>query len=340
MSRAIKNSLASLLRRSGHASFLRRRIGGLGVIFLLHEIHDDDAFEFNTGGTVALLADLVGAIRRDGWEIVDLDEAMRRVTRGSATRPFAVLTFDDGYRDNLTRALPVLERMQAPFTIYVPTGAVTRELYAWWLGLRALFRRYDEVSVDCMGRRFACASAADKIAGFKEVSGWVHRNYCRDAELAPTFAAYDVSLSSLADDYFLNSDELRSLAHHPLVTIGAHTIAHKALSTLEPDGVRREMTGNKTFLEQLLGKPIDHFAYPYGDVRACGTREAEIAREVGFVSAVTASASPIFVRHRDQMHSLPRIGIGANETSQTLFYRASGLSWALNAHKHRQRASA
>src|SRR6202022_3312562 len=118
------------LRRSRLAAPLRERLGGAGVILLLHEIHDDLARELMTGCPPSLLTVVVNGLRRDGWDIVGLDEALRRIAHGVAATPFAVLTFDDGYRDTLSRALPILERLQAPFTGFVPTRALTRELHA------------------------------------------------------------------------------------------------------------------------------------------------------------------------------------------------------------------
>ncbi len=277
LSKALKSGLVSLLRRSRLASPLRERLGGAGVILVLHEIHDDLACELMTGCSPSLLTVVVNSLRRDGWDIVGLDEALRRIAHGVAATPFAVLTFDDGYRDTLSRALPVLERLEAPFTVYVPTGAVTRELYAWWLALRALFRSHEEVAIECMGRRFECSDLAGKIAALKAAASWVHQDYRRKFQLVPTFAAH-------AD--------------------------------------------------------VTHFAYPYGDPRACGSREAEIAHELGFASAVTAEASPIYPQHRHRMHSLPRIAVRPDETAETLYYRASGLSWAMNAHKRRRLAHA
>src|SRR6266581_3236262 len=308
LSKALKSGLVSLLRRSRLASPLRERLGGAGVILVLHEIHDDLACELMTGCSPSLLTVVVNSLRRDGWDIVGLDEALRRIAHGVAATPFAVLTFDDGYRDTLSRALPILERLQAPFTVYVPTGAVTRELYAWWLALRALFRSHEAVAIDCMGRRFECSDLAGKIAALKAAESWVHRDYRRKFELEPTFAAYGIS--------------------------------HAALSTLEPGQARCEMADNKIYLERLLDRDVTHFAYPYGDPRACGKREAEIAHELGFLSAVTVEASPIYPQHRHRMHSLPRIAVRPDETAETLYYRASGLSWAMNAHKRRRLAHA
>jgi peptidoglycan/xylan/chitin deacetylase (PgdA/CDA1 family) len=340
LTKAIKSGLVSLLRRSRLASLLRERLGGAGVILVLHEIHDDVRRELVTGCPPSLLTLVVNSLRRDGWDIVGLDEAVRRIADGVTASPFAVLTFDDGYRDTLSRALPTLERLEAPFVVYVPTGAVTRDLYAWWLALRALFRSHEEVTIECMDSRFECADLAGKIAALKAVGSWVHQDYRRKFALAPTFAAYDISPAALAGQYFLDRDELRTLAGHPLVTIGAHTTSHAALSTLEPTQARCEMADNRVYLQQLLDTDIAHVAYPYGDPRACGAREAELARELGFATAVTAEASPIYPEHRLRMHSLPRIAVRPDETAETLYYRASGLSWAMNAHKRRRLANA
>src|ERR1700724_2925741 len=123
LSKAFKSGVVSFLRRSRLASPLRARLGGAGVILVLHEIHDDLPRELMTGCSPSLLAAVVDGLRRDGWDIVGLDEALRRIAQGVAATPFAVLTFDDGYRDTMSRALPVLERLNTPFTVYVPTGA-------------------------------------------------------------------------------------------------------------------------------------------------------------------------------------------------------------------------
>jgi peptidoglycan/xylan/chitin deacetylase (PgdA/CDA1 family) len=337
---SLKSGLISALRLSGLAAPLRDRLGGIGAILLLHEIHDDVRSELMTGCSPAQLAEVVTTLRRDGWDIVSIDEALRRIAEPRPGRPFAVLTFDDGYRDNLTRALPILRRLEAPLTVYVPTGAPTRELYAWWLALRVLIRSHDHIVVDGMERSFSCGDLGGKIEALKTVSAWVHEDYRRKDRLAPVFAAYGISLPSVANDYFMSGDELRDFAGDPLVTIGAHTTSHAALSTLDADEVRREMADNRSYLEQLLGRAIVHFAYPYGDARACGAREAGSARALGFQSAVIVEASPIFGEHRTDLHSLPRIAVRPNETPATLYYRASGISWAMNAHKRRRRSTA
>src|ERR1700693_4745234 len=87
LSKALKSGLRSLLRRPRLAAPLRARLGGAGVILLLHEIHDDLARELMTGCPPSLLTIVVNSLRRDGWDIVCLDEAVRRVAHWGGATP-------------------------------------------------------------------------------------------------------------------------------------------------------------------------------------------------------------------------------------------------------------
>ena len=283
-----------------------------GIILMFHEIHgsDEDYVQsFRTGCSASYLESAIVALRRDRWDIVSLDEAMLRLAADSASHRFAVLTFDDGYRDTLTRALPVLERHRAPFTVYVPPDALTRELNCWWLGLRALFQRYDTVEVAAMDARLECRDSAGKIAAYTLAKQWVHQDYRRTAALDDSLSRYAISLGELNDAYFLTSSELRDLARHPLVSIGAHSMSHRALANLEASEMEREMSASRQYLEQLLDRPVLHFAYPYGNALACGDREFRAAEALGFRSAVTTLEAPVFAGHRRCPHQLPRLGL-------------------------------
>jgi peptidoglycan/xylan/chitin deacetylase (PgdA/CDA1 family) len=79
-----------------------------------------------TGTSVALLEQVLEWFRANKWEIVTLDEAIAMAALEEQPRSCAVLSFDDGYRDLASAALPVLKRFKAAFMMYVPTGALTR----------------------------------------------------------------------------------------------------------------------------------------------------------------------------------------------------------------------
>jgi peptidoglycan/xylan/chitin deacetylase (PgdA/CDA1 family) len=259
---------------------------------------------------------------------VTLDDALSRLHDCTQIRRFAVITFDDGYRDNITRALPILRREQVPFTIYIPTGAITRELYAWWLGLRELFRTNDKVEIPFLGRTFFCTDLLSKRAALFVVTRWVHDDFTRLSELSYIFANYGISLESLCDRYFINEEELPLLASDRLATIGAHTVTHPALATLGGEEARRELADNRSYLQNHLNRDIKHFAYPYGSPAACGQREARLALESGFRTAVTTSHRPLFTRDRLASYTLPRINIHPHSTVAHLNVETSGMTRA------------
>jgi peptidoglycan/xylan/chitin deacetylase (PgdA/CDA1 family) len=104
-------------------------------------------------------------------------------------------------------------------------------------------------------------------------------------------------------------DEIRSIAQHPLVSIGAHTVNHFNLKRLPEEKAKREMTDVVTLLRSELGAAPRHMAYPYGYASAVGCREVKLASEAGYVSAVTTRHGVLRAEHANHLLALPRISV-------------------------------
>ena len=168
---AILRRLLSLL--SAHralAPLSRLTFGSTGAILMFHEVQENPDNELRTGCSPEVLDGLVRGLIAAGWDIVALDEALRRIRYRTGGR-FIVVTFDDCYRA-FSRARVILERYSAPFTVYVPTGAITRELNAWWLGLRAIFTNTSIVD-ECNGAEYR--QLAERAASKGIRAGSTHR---------------------------------------------------------------------------------------------------------------------------------------------------------------------
>ncbi|HET7095211.1 MAG TPA: hypothetical protein VFI22_17110, partial [Thermomicrobiales bacterium] len=128
-----------LLALSRVTALVRALSSARGIIFTLHRVLPDDPADFSPNAILQVKPDFLDyAIRRVralGFDIVDLDEAIRRIEADFQVKRFAVFTFDDAYRDNLKYALPVLRRHQAPFTLSVPTALVDGVGEIWWQAL-------------------------------------------------------------------------------------------------------------------------------------------------------------------------------------------------------------
>ena len=78
---------------------------------------------------------MIAQLRRSRIDIVSLDEMYRRLNEGDIARRFVCITFDDGYRDKLQWAYPMLKKHEIPFALYIPTSFPDRLGELWWLAL-------------------------------------------------------------------------------------------------------------------------------------------------------------------------------------------------------------
>jgi peptidoglycan/xylan/chitin deacetylase (PgdA/CDA1 family) len=290
---------------------------GRGVILMLHHVRPmrDPAqpFQPNRGLEITpeFLDAALTATRRFGFEFVTMDEALRRLSEGGA--PFATVTLDDGYRDLLRYALPILERRQAPFTAYVATGYASRKARLWWMEMEEALRRLDriELAEEGLPRLLESASAAQKISAFDQLY-WALRAGPEERLLrviADIAARAKIDSDALVETFCMDWSEIETLSRHPLATIGAHTIHHRMLAKWPLDVAREEMARSKTAIEAKIGKPVRHFAYPVGDPTSAGVREFALAKEIGFSSAVTTRPGMLFDGHRDHATALPRLSV-------------------------------
>jgi peptidoglycan/xylan/chitin deacetylase (PgdA/CDA1 family) len=317
MNRAIVRTGLEALYFSGSHVLLRPFVGGIGAILTLHHVRPvrRDPFQPNRllEVTPGFLEYTIRTIRRAGIELVSLDEMHRQLTQGAGRRRFTCLTFDDGYRDNLRNAHPILKRYEVPYAIYVPTNFPDGLGKLWWLALEAIILKNDRIGivVEDQDRRFECGTIPAKRELFTALYWWLRGLSTPElSRIVHDLAArYDVNLRALCQEQCMTWVEIAELAADPLVTIGAHSVTHSALGKMSEDNVRSEMRSSATIIEAALGVRPQHFCYPLGDQASAGPREFAIARELGFKTAVTTRPGVLFPQHRDYLTALPRISL-------------------------------
>ena len=306
---------------------------GLGAILMFHHVRPWVDRDFAPNRLLEITPDFldaaIGLVRARGFDLVSMDAALERIA-APGEAPFVVLTFDDGYRDNVGHALPVLEKHAAPFTMYVTAGFADRTARLWWVELEEAVRRLDRVALD--GLAFPTQNAAEKQrafailyrmlrAGPEERLLEVCADLCRQAGIEP---------SEIPAGLCLDWADIRRLSAHPLATIGAHTLTHPMLAKHPEAFVRQELAESRARIEHALGKPARHLAYPVGDPTSAGPREFAIARELGFASAVTTRPGMIFAEHAAHATALPRVSVnGCYQSLGMLDILLSGAPFAL-----------
>ena len=301
----VKKAFPVAAHFTGLSSALAVRYRGCGAIFALHSVVEDGLFysDETLRCPARKLEWVLRWLQSKRVDFVSLDELIKRL-RASTNGFFVAFTFDDGYADNLTQALPIMERFGAPFTVFVTTGMVTRTIDAWWFGLSELIRRRTRVELPGLGR-FECPAAASKKRTFAEIESAIHNDFSLLPQLRSAIKRSDIDCSALVDREALTAQQLQQLARHPLVTIGGHTSTHRNLAHASADAAHWEMNENRSFLQRMTGEPVEYFAYPFGHARACGAREAKIANAVGFRAAVTTRHGMLFPEYLHDLLALP-----------------------------------
>ncbi len=335
--KVLKAALAAM-SVTGFARAATPLTGGRGIVLTMHHVRERAVAGFAPNAhleiTPAFLAAAVRRIRARGLDIVDLDEAARRLASGEGAR-FAVLTLDDGYRDNLLHALPVLKTAGAPFTVYVATGLIDRTATPWWIVLeRVIFRQPRvETVIAGRGRKWPTGSVAEKYACFAELAAILTGEIDEDAQRAVAdelSARYGVEPRKILAEEMMTWDELRRLAAEPLVTIAGHTVGHYAIGRLPLGRARDEIVNGAKRLETMLGRPVRHFSFPYGYAGAAGARDFALLADLGFTTAVTTVPGMLTAESATALTGLPRVSLNGNfQSLRTLDVFLSGAPFAL-----------
>jgi peptidoglycan/xylan/chitin deacetylase (PgdA/CDA1 family) len=306
-----------LLWASQLPRLIRSRSKSRGVIFTLHRVLPDDPADFSPNAILQVKPDFleftIMRVRELGFDIVDMDEAARRIEAEQPAKPFVVFTFDDAYRDNLRYALPILRRQQCPFTLYVPTALVDGVGEVWWQALEDIIASQNALAVTYNGdtEYYATANLEEKQKAYDSLYRRMRTIPEADrVKLIRDLAGqYNFDLAQHCRELIMTWAELRSFALDPLCTIGAHTVHHYELAKLSPQDARNEIEQSVRILKAQFGKTPLHLSYPIGGSASAGPREYTLARELGLRTAVTTRPGGLYAGHRHSLHSLPRVSL-------------------------------
>jgi peptidoglycan/xylan/chitin deacetylase (PgdA/CDA1 family) len=310
-------------------SFLRRRApkppGATAAVLTYHRVDRPADDPWLLAVDPANFADQLAVIR-DAYRPLHLRELVTALRSDSIPERAVVVTFDDGYRDNLENAKPLLERYGVPATLFTVSAYLDSNRSFWW----------DELAQLCLAGTLPPMHALDadgvrvewdvdepRRSDEAETTPWTVWEEprtraeallvelwakLRPLEHAPRLALLD-RLRELADvavpaPNTLAAGELVELAEDGLVEIGGHTATHPPLPMLSPAAQREEIRSGKAELETLLGRRVESFSYPYGEF---AEPTIELVRGAGFACASTVDAAPVTRASRPL--ELPRISV-------------------------------
>ena len=304
------------------------------MILLYHRVASLDLDPWRLAVSPRHFAEHLEVLRRHRRPVSLADLCARVAGRGS-TRALVAVTVDDGYADNVDAALPLLERHDVPATFFVVSGGLGDGREFWWDALERLVlgagRLPAELTlrIDDTAHRWLLAEDAewsparrDDHRGWRAWTGEAptrrHALYrALHAQLAPLDpVARDDTLDHLhvwagvdtrarPTHRRLDPGEVQRLATPHLADIGAHSVTHARLSSLSADVQATEIDGGRHQLEELTGRPVLDFAYPFGKAGDFTAETVRLVREAGFRSACGNTIGP--VTREIPPFALPRI---------------------------------
>jgi peptidoglycan/xylan/chitin deacetylase (PgdA/CDA1 family) len=235
-----------------------------------------------------VLAGQLAMLRRLGLPPVTLSEGLARLDSGES-RVTVAMTFDDGYADNVHRAVPLLAASGGRATFYLAAGLMDSRRAPWWDVLEHVLMgtRRERLTLTVAGERIDAplGTRAERAAALYQLLPAMR--------VAPEAQA--LRLEALAADLEVRGEAPCALATwgeaakipEAGMEVGAHTLTHPYLGRLEEDAQEREIGGSRDLVERRLGVRPLGLAYPGGDYDDATLRVVE---RLGFEHAVTTRA--------------------------------------------------
>lgn len=267
-----------------------------------------------------LFPDEVDAARFDellGWikswfNVLPLDTAIRQLHEGSLPSRAAALSFDDGYADNHDVALPLLRKHGLPCSFFVATGFLDggrmwNDTLIESVRLSALptldLRGLSDAQGDDLGQH-ALGDTAGRRAALGRLIERV-KYLPPESRLACVDAIAVRAEVSPPNDLMMSSDQVRGL-HRAGMQIGAHTVSHPILASIDTQQAGDEIGRSRDVLQALLGEKVGLFAYPNGKPGTDYLPDVHpaIVRELGFDAAVSTRWAA--ATRSDDVFQIPR----------------------------------
>ena len=335
LSKKIRYGIRSILEKSKLTSSLRKIYSGLGSCLLYHRVIDDGNIpivytpHIGLSVTQSTFFNHIKYLKHN-FECIDLTTAIKLLDEDKLPKRSIIITFDDGYEDNKSNALPILEHFDVPCTIFVTTGLIENTANLWWFEQEFIIGQINYIELDLKNSdikiRQRIGSYQEKYILLNQLNQ-IFKSISPEEQLELMAEMRKMVTSKYSyKNQFLSWSDIKELSDHKLVTIGAHTIDHLVLATLPPDRLYQEIYTSKDIIENKIQKVVHHFAYPFGSKAQAGSREFEACKQAGYMSAFTTRFGHIQHGHRQYVHSLPRIAVDYHDNVKQLSWKLSGIN--------------
>lgn len=233
----------------------------------------------------------------------------------SAECVFAV-TFDDGYRNILYSALPILEAFSIPATAFITTENLGTKYENWTDSImRAIFepsskKDYFECMDDDLRGRWYTRNMEEKTAFYRKINYlFRHLGTQRRKKYECMLLKWaELPYEGREENQILSMQELRKLSESPLISIGGHCVTHPSLGALTKEEQEFEIANSIRVLKDITDLDIKYMAYPFGSRASYNTVTIELLKSYGIEMAFTTLNERI-TKETDPLQ-MPRVAMG------------------------------
>jgi peptidoglycan/xylan/chitin deacetylase (PgdA/CDA1 family) len=297
------------------------RVAGRGPrrvpLLTYHRVNDERDPYFPSLPTAVFERQMAYVAR--AYRVLPLDELVDRLGRGDLPANALAITFDDGFRDNLTHAAPILARHRLPATVFLATGFIGTAAVPWFDRIAAAFKTTVAPSFTApWGAAVPLGSVGERLAAVARSQAYLKTvpHPAFDEQVDRICAAVGGHAGELAKNEMLGWDDVHALRGLGWA-IGAHTVSHPILSRMGAEQAAREIGGSRQMIQASCGLGPRAFAYPNGQPEDYTETTVRLVREAGFDCAVTTRfgmngpATPSFELRRGgpSEHHLPTFAL-------------------------------
>lgn len=300
--------------------FLERLSDGAGISILYGHrvISDNDFSNIDDPRRIAghtSVSDVENAIllmKKQGYRFISIGQAAEEIAQGKISQDSVVLTFDDGFYDNLEYLLPVLKKHQVPAAYYINASVISSDKNLWFQSIQNYFFACseDKLPIRLNQTEYDVSTAEETFKSAFHFTRYLQANH-RPQEFHQLIEEETKGQCKPSEqDRHLTWDELEKLSKEPLITLGAHSYNHYPLSLCDEELSEFEIKESIEKLEKKLDMKIEHFSYPRGHIEDFNDFHIKVLKSCNIVSGVSTIRG---VNRRGQdMFRIKRVGLPAD----------------------------
>ncbi|MCP4745247.1 MAG: polysaccharide deacetylase family protein [Desulfobacteraceae bacterium] len=300
--------------------FLNRR---MGTILTYHSVIGVPAdFDLWTHIPVDLFEEHMLILSKEA-NVISLEQMVQGIIDGRLPKYSVVVTFDDGFRNNFTRAYPILNKYKIPATIFLSTGFMDGAELFWperiAFQVMRTKKRTLENSIFGSLNFETISSRKESYLKIKEFIRGLHPYAIPEKlmELETLLEADCVDTDPLYREWLpLRWDDITSMDTEGLVSMGGHTVNHTILRWLDENQASKEIVGCRTALDEHLSQKTAFWAYPNGTYQDFNEKHVNMLKENDFKVICTAETG--YVCTQSDIGMLNRIGVGNKMSAKNM----------------------